>query len=818
MSEFRYIPALDGLRALAVLAVLAFHAQLSFAQGGFLGVSVFFTLSGYLITSLLINEHASTGTISLRSFYGKRLRRLIPGSYACVALVIALGVLWSTYQREHLAGDVTAALANVSNWRFALASRSYSDLFLASPSPLAHFWSLAIEEQCYVVIPVVVVVSLRRGRRTLLIVTIGLLAASFAAMLATSDFDIAYNGTHTRAAELLAGVLLAQVTIRRVSPSRALGAAGAAALVALTALVATTAVTDRWLYRGGLLAVAALSVTVIATLARGGGLARVLAWSPLVAIGKVSYGLYLVHWPVFLVLSPERMHMHGVALAGVRTTVSIAIATLSYLQLEIPIRRRHLLVSPRVALGAMGIALPALLVAALLAVPAARYTPTQQLLAKGASGLVDFGDPPASQPAPNTKVAVIHPAPSRVLVLGSDNSPVGLLSLMGYDVLDGVQPGCPIANAAEARLSDGTIISTSACESIRDRWPRLVAQDHPNLVIVSTGSLDRALSRRESDVGFPNSAQLGELDELVRRTDAAYADLDWVVGQIEATGVPLVVADHPDPVTGGADLEHAYLERLRMSHPGIGGFTSMDQDLITTVNNVLGAPRGIDERLNVLVIGDSTSFNLAQALSDAAPDRLHVIWAGENGCPFVRVEQIRARSSDPWTPSRCTPFDLKVTPLLDSLHPQVVLLVASLFELTEQQYPGDPTGHAPGDPQYIAFHDSEMAAFVSILQAHAVPLLVADSPRIRAGMATPEQADPRRTVAWNAQIHRWDDSSPYISTFSYAGPIQTAEAAQGSIRHDGVHPEIAPLTDLARTVLVDQLIAQTTDMRATLGL
>ena len=184
MNEFRYMPALDGLRALAVLAVLVFHAQLSFAPGGFLGVSVFFTLSGYLITSMLITEHTATGTISLRSFYGKRLRRLIPGSYACIALVIALGVLWTTYQREHLAGDVAAALANVSNWRFAFASRSYSDLFLGSPSPLAHFWSLAIEEQCYVLIPVIALISLRHGRRTLMIVTCGLTAASVAAMLA----------------------------------------------------------------------------------------------------------------------------------------------------------------------------------------------------------------------------------------------------------------------------------------------------------------------------------------------------------------------------------------------------------------------------------------------------------------------------------------------------------------------------------------------------------------------------------------------------------------------------------------------------------
>ena len=203
------VRAFDGLRGLAVVAVLLFHSQLSGARGGFLGVSAFFTLSGYLITSLLLAEHARTGRISLRAFWLRRGRRLLPAAYVALAGILAFGATIATVdQARALRGDVLSALTYVANWHFYLSGRSYAHLFTA-PSPVLHFWSLAIEEQFYLVFPLLVfgIVRVARGRRWVIgaFLTAGIAASVVAGnvLLASRGESRVYYGTDTRAAELL---------------------------------------------------------------------------------------------------------------------------------------------------------------------------------------------------------------------------------------------------------------------------------------------------------------------------------------------------------------------------------------------------------------------------------------------------------------------------------------------------------------------------------------------------------------------------------------------------------------------------------------
>ncbi|HRE01990.1 MAG TPA: acyltransferase, partial [Ilumatobacteraceae bacterium] len=228
-----YLPGLDGLRALAVAAVVAFHFGAGWATGGFLGVSLFFTLSGFLITRVLLAERSADGHVRLRGFWGRRIRRLTPAAMVCLAgVLVVMAVRGDAGHARQVGHDVLASAFNVANWHFVSSSVSYGDLFSGWRSPVLHFWSLAIEEQFYVLFPVLFVVVARwhdrldrrgldrrgldrRGRRwrsapaVVAVTVVGAILASVVASWLTADGDLVYFGTHTRAGELLIGVLLA---------------------------------------------------------------------------------------------------------------------------------------------------------------------------------------------------------------------------------------------------------------------------------------------------------------------------------------------------------------------------------------------------------------------------------------------------------------------------------------------------------------------------------------------------------------------------------------------------------------------------------
>jgi peptidoglycan/LPS O-acetylase OafA/YrhL len=346
-------PALDGIRALAVGAVLAYHAGQPWARGGFLGVDAFFVLSGYLISSLLLLEWRARGTIALSAFWARRARRLLPALFLMLIGVGGYALVFATPEEiGKIRGDALATIGYVANWRPLFSGQSYFDQF-SIPSPLRHTWSLAIEEQWYAVWPLLLLVLLRLRRGSLgSLLAVSLLMIAGSAFLMGwlydpgTDPSRVYYGTDTRGQSLLMGAALAMFLLQR-GPVRSLPARHMLQIAALVCAVglgwvwATVSGDSVFLYRGGFLLLAAAVAVVIAASVQptAGPLGRLLSLPPLRGLGLISYGVYLWHWPVYLVLTPDRTGWDGYGLFATRVLVTLAIAVVSYRFIEMPIRR-----------------------------------------------------------------------------------------------------------------------------------------------------------------------------------------------------------------------------------------------------------------------------------------------------------------------------------------------------------------------------------------------------------------------------------------------------------------------------------------------
>jgi len=357
------VPGLDGIRALAVTTVVVFHLVPGTLVGGYLGVDIFFVVSGFLITTLLLRERAATGRISLRAFWARRARRLLPALWllllACctAALVVGGDVLVG------LGTQVLGATTFSSNWLFIGAGNSYFDATV--PELFRNLWSLAVEEQFYLVWPLLVVLLLVRIPRWARLVGIGVLAVASAVWMgvltvpsntAPLDPTRVYYGTDTHAFGLALGAFLAVLAVGRGiqnqsgrMPGRAVrvvtAVGGGLAIAGLVALAVVMVGDTDIPYRGGLAVVAALSaVAIAALLVPGSSLARVLDFAPIRWVGVRSYGLYLWHWPVVVLLASalptwSREGTEGWTLGGIALAITVVAAAISYRFLEQPIRR-----------------------------------------------------------------------------------------------------------------------------------------------------------------------------------------------------------------------------------------------------------------------------------------------------------------------------------------------------------------------------------------------------------------------------------------------------------------------------------------------
>ncbi len=576
-----YRPGLDGIRALAVMAVLLFH--LDRLPGGNLGVDAFFVVSGWLITWKLLSDVERDGQVRTRRFWASRLRRLMPAS---MAVLIALAVVWplAGIDVPSLRRDIAGAAVGLSNWATISGGGDYWARF-GEPSPVTHFWSLAIEQQFYLVWPLVllaVVAATAKVRGAVSLVSV--IGAFASVVLMTAMFDpidptATYMNTFARAHTLLVGAAAGAMTTvladgrlrfgalaRRVAPV----AGGVAVIIVLVSDQSST-----WLFSWGFPAFAIAMVVVVVAVADGLG-EPVMAWSPMRWIGDRSYGLYLWHWPVFLLLAPSRLGVRDswwtmAAFDVVRVAVAVALAAASYQYIETPIRRRRRLPAwhAGIAAGASFAVLALLLVTMVPAPPETTAesvvtlpsptptvsSPAPTLVPQGT--IVDVTVPNDTTDLTDTSVAAVPSGPLRVLVMGDSLAVQLSEALLDYAlsrpdemvVGSAAFGGCGLSAASDGRLHEFTnaagereLIDLSTCVEQWASVPPRVRDETIDVVLVDVGAWDALDMQLAVPVGDATTVSVG--DEVgLELVASAYEEFAESVAATGATIVWVMPAD-----------------------------------------------------------------------------------------------------------------------------------------------------------------------------------------------------------------------------------------------------------------------------------
>lgn len=558
-SRVRYVPALDGLRAAALATVLLTHGAVSWAPGGLVGVSLFFTLSGYLITTLLLARPAEAG--ELRTFWGRRVRRLLPTLLVTVAAVLVLGELGMfDSPLVDIREQAASALLYVTNWYTLASGQSYEQIFSA-PTPLQHAWSLAIEEQFYLVFPVVFFALRRRltfPRLRSSIIGLWLLAVG--ASLGTgwmTGVDTTYLATQARFSEILAGAvlavllpdLLARGPERFDRPTRRLiTGAGIAAVAVQLAIFFTTPDTDDLVARGMLPVIGVLSVFVVLAAVVSPVLARPLEARPLVAVGKVSYGFYLVHWPVYLYLTPARTGLSLWPLLALRVGVSAALAFAIYEFVERPVRGLDL------ARGRRAASLAAATALAGAVVWFAPVTAEPTVVEAAEDELARLFEP--DEPDGSVDAADAQTEPAVVAVFGDSTAFFTQLGIGRWatahpdrmQVVEGsTKVGCPLGRGGRRDYQAGEVPPGPECDWT-ERWPAQVAANDPDIAVLQVGPWEVA-DYREVEGGPWTRIGDPDHDAFLR------SELEAAIDALSSSGARVVLLSSPDVQVGLHDLD-----------------------------------------------------------------------------------------------------------------------------------------------------------------------------------------------------------------------------------------------------------------------
>jgi hypothetical protein len=565
---------------------------------------------------------------------------------------------------------------------------------------------------------------------------------------------------------------------------------GVVALFAFLYIATNAHTSDAWLYQGGLSAFSRISSVLIIAVLVPGPLRLLMSSRPVVAIGRITYSLYLFHWPVFVVLNEGRMGFDGVALSLTRIAVTVLLACLSAWLIENPVRFRKVLRKPAWA----GIGMVAAMVGTLVVMSAVSTSPPTALAGVNAPDeIVQFVAPSSVAPSvPNRN-------PLKVLVLGSepivaDDVKNAIGDSIPFVVVNGIQPGCAIRLSAE---------KIEGCESFSSVARRLILQLKPDVAVLSVGTAERQL--------------LAELEESVRVSTGTSTEQDAglqfrlsveIVNDIlqPLVTIPVIVVDYGEKDVLSNDLDDADLRLANAVTLHRPTAEVLAHQLILLDDKL----QGEDRRDRAMVIGDSTSYGISAAINNVAGDRYSVLWAGGRNCPLVEAERVRWWEGAEFDMTKCPTMRPEWNEALESFAPSILVMAYSVPEQAEQKYVGDENWYTVSDPEFIARHDAAMQELMAACDERGIKVLMLNSPEINGGsLGGAPFAQIERVVAWNELMQTWLVKWPQITAVDWASIVTAAESEAGPLRGDGVHMLQADLDKVVEAEIIPLLEAQT---------